>query len=225
MKADIELPWSEFKTQLDTGKYQWIHFDRSNTLIIFAKQNAFTILCKINKDDLAELADFTENYFSMSGLGLMKSKVITEFELDDKVLKLASGIGTFDGNGDCTIEIPIPGAFDPLEPSRYIAGGYANTDLYGWGDRCTEVNILDKDNILGMGAGAVLETYHDNEVAEENRGWRFYASEGGEGEIEIEPIGGFGKIPGGLYLQIKFKRANGNPATKVQANLWWGKKA
>ena len=86
------------------------------------------------------------------------------------------------------------------------------------------MNIIDRDNILGYGANTVLESYHDGDVAEEYRGWRFYASEGGEGEIEIEPIGGFGKIPGGLYLQIKFKRAPGNLATKVQANLWWGKK-
>jgi hypothetical protein len=224
MRADIELPWAEFREQvLETGKWKWLHFDINDHYMIYAKQNDFTVLCKIYKDSGAAQTEFEETF--MGAMQELKNRVVTEFELDDKILKLASAEGEFDGSGDCVLEIKVPGDFDPENPGRYIAGGYASIDQYGWGDRCTAVDIVDKDDIVGYGAGMVLETYHDDDVVEDHKGWRFYAAEGGTSEIEIEPIGGFGKILGSLYIRVTFKKKTGNPGTKVHVNLWWAEKA
>lgn len=236
----IELPWAEFKTQvLDSGNYQWLFFQINNHYHIYAKQASFTVLCKIYKDGGADQLDFEENYQASANLPL-KMNVTTESEKNDKVLKLASMEGTFDENGECTINFLVPEEFNGIVPpanGRWAAGGYAFTDAYKFGDRITEVNVIDIDRVMAIANGGLtdeqmqavvptyplLKTYHDTHVVEAYQGWRMYASQGGQGEIEIDPIGGYGFIPSGLYIQLKFKKAEGSPATKVAADLWWAR--
>lgn len=227
MKFDIELPWSQFKSVLDAGGWYYWEFTLSATYYIFAKQNGFTILCRIYQDSGADQLDYEGNYQASANTPL-KDRVVTDFEIDDKTLKLSSITGTVDGSGDCVIQLKIPGTYAPGEYGRYIAGGYAVTDKYGWDDRITKVEIVDVDNVLGFGAGVVVGGYHDEEVDAINMGWRFwrgsYNGTDCEGECEVEPIGGFGKIPAGLYIRCTFKAGAGSPATKVCVNFWWAKK-
>lgn len=183
---------------------------------------AFKVTCLIPNDEAdANFIDWDTN-FAANANKSPKAKVLTEFELEDKVLRLASIEGEFDVNGECTLEIKVPGSFDPFNPNRLIAQAYILEDVFGWGDRLLEVNIIDKDNVAGYGADVVLERYHDHEVPADNKGWRFYPTENEMGEIEIEPVGGFGRIPGGVYIQAKFKRKAGNTASKLIADVWWG---
>ena len=153
-------------------------------------------------------------------------EVIGQMEKNDKVLKLCSDEASFDAEtGEAVVEIKIPGEFNGVDPSsngRFVAGGYAFTDAYKFGDRCIAIEVVDKDGIIAP-AGTVVKTYHDNEVDESCKGWRMYAAQQGQGEIEIDPIGGYGFVPSGLYLRVRFKKAEGSTATKVAVDVWWGK--
>lgn len=218
-----QVLWAEFKAFVNSRGVSIQFRETSELYIMKAWDGWFGLECDLIKAENAdEVTDFETNYKEKSNKS-PNLNVTTQYEKEDKVLKLCSATGTVDENGDCTLLVKVPGDFNPDAPSRYIAGGYAVTNVYGWGDRCTNAEIVDVDNILGYGAGTVLESYHDEEVDEVNRGWRFYGSPCGEGEIEVEPVGGFGKLPGGLYLRCIFKIASGNPCTKIQINIWWGK--
>lgn len=226
MNFDVELPWPDFKAHIDSRGWAYQEFTISNTYYLFAKQNSFTALCKIYKDSGADQTEYEDDYQAGANQPI-KDRVVTDFETDDKTLKLASVSGSI-VDGECVLELKVPGTFTPGEYGRYISGGYAITDKYGWDDRITKVEIVDIDNILGYGAGAVVGAYHDDEVDAENRGWRFwrgaYNGTDCEGECDVEPIGGFGKIPAELYLRCTFEAGAGSPATKFCVNFWWAKK-
>lgn len=237
MPFDIELPWSEFKSNcLDTGKYSWLHFVRADCYVIFAKQNTFTALCKLNlKNDLADKEDFETNYLPKSG-AVLKSKVVTEFELDDKTLGLISMIGDFVDN-ECLLEMEIPGTVGGV--GRYVKEGYAFTDSYAWGTRIKRIALVDK-NYLYAGAlypaepapgitwaqaapyGVELGDYADLEVAEEHRGWRFWAEEGGQGGSDVDSLAGYGNLLAGCFLTLLFQKPESSSPTKVAVNIQWG---
>lgn len=248
MRFDIELPWAEMKAQvLDTGNWKWIHFDINDHYMVYANQNDFTVLCKLHKDSGADQVDFETNYSTQHKF---KNEVVTEFELDDKVLKLAHTKGTV-VDGIATMELEVPGTVGTV--GRHIAGGYCISDKYGWDDRIKVVEVVDKNFLYAGGlypatpleagiegteglswadimpTGVVLETYHDNDVPEANAGWSFWAGERvgdfNEGDCEVEPIGGFGKIPAKTFLRAVFEAGAGSPATKCKIVYWWGKQA
>lgn len=221
MRYDIELSWSDFKTScLDNEGYSWIYFDINNHYNIFAKQNDFTVICKIYKDGGSDQTDFEDNYQS-SQSSILKSNVQTQFERQDIVLRTARATAAFSSNeAEISIKVPgTPGSGD----GRYIAGGYAITDAFTFGDKITQINIVDVDNILGMGAHTVIQTYHDADVDTANQGWYLWPAYlvGGvaSGEIEIDPMGYYGFVPSGLYLEIYFEAA---ASTNVYCDIWWG---
>lgn len=221
MKFDIELPWNDFKNScLDNQSYSWIFFDIDQTYKIFAKQNDFTVLCKIYKDSGADQTDFETNYKPNQSIGF-KSNVETQFERTDIVLRTAKATAAF-SSGEAEISIKVPG-----EPGsgdgRYIAGGYAFTDNFTFGDKISQINIVDVDNILGMGTHTIIQTYHEVDVDAANQGWYLWPGPlvGGSatGEIEIDPMGYYGFIPSGLYLELYFEAT---ASQNVFCNIWWG---
>lgn len=214
----IELPWAEFKAQvLDTHHWNVVYFDINNHYFIYAKQNSFTVICKMHKDSGSDQADFEDNYKD-----LISNKITdnnrSRFEDEDIVLKLVKLAGQADGNGDLSLEVEIPG--EAGEIGRYAAGFWAFTDNYAWGDAITKIEIIDTNGMLGE-AGAVVKDYHDSDLSSENQGWFFWKVFGTEGECEVEPIGYYGQIFAGLTVRMTFKvQAN----AKVKVNGWWGKK-
>ena len=151
--------------------------------------------------------------------GNILSATVGRFERSDIVLKLAKHSGQADSNGDLALDIVIPGEAGAI--TRYAAGGYAYVDNYAWDDAITKVEVIDVDDIFGYGANTVLKEYHDSEVDESNRGWYFEKSYGSEGNVDIEPMGWYGELRGGLTLRITFKvSAN----AKIKIIIWWGKK-
>jgi len=216
----IELAWAEFKDQvLDTGMWKWTYFTVGDEYKIHAKQNSFSVLCKINKsNDPTDAEDFETNYMANANSQFV-DRVESRFELDEIVLKLARINGTADASGDLALDLVVPGTFGAVE--RYVQGGYAYTDSYQFLDKITKVEVLDYQNYMGYGANTVLKTYHDADVDEANQGWFFEKHFGNEGVVEIEPIGWYGQFYGDLKLRITFKvAANAN----VKCILWWGKK-
>ena len=218
MKFDIELSWNDFKSQiLSSDKWRWIYFDANNHYRIFAKQNDFTVVCNIYKDSGSDQVDFDENYKSLS-FSNFEHVVSTQFERTDIVLKIAKETAAFSsGEAEISIKVPgVPGSGD----CRYIAGGYAFTNLFTFGDIVSKIQVTDVDNILGYGAHTVIKTYHDSDVSEANIGWYMWPAPQVGGEIEIDPLGFYGSIPAGLYLEIYFTAA---AATNVYCDIWWGK--
>lgn len=156
-------------------------------------------------------------------------EVVTQYEKNDKVLKLYKASAPYDINtGICTLLLKVPGTFTGVDPEncdgRFVAGGYAFADGYKFGDCVTTIQVVDVDNVTGLGVDTVVKEYTDSSADAANQGWYFWASLNGEGEIEIDPIGGYGFLPSGLYLKIVCQRVAGSPATTVNLDIWWGRK-
>jgi hypothetical protein len=202
----IELSWSDFKSQVLTSTaWQWIYFDLNNTYCIYAKQSDFTVLCKIYKDSGADQTEFEDDYKDNANTELAPI-VTTQNEKNDKVLKLSCGFADFSsGVAVISIEVPTGG--------RWVAGGYCFADAWAMGDRITKVQVTHPTY-------GVVKEYFDSEVAEPNQGWAMYPAHNSTGEIEIDPIGGYGFIPEGFTLEIHAECAS---ATKLAADLWWAK--
>jgi hypothetical protein len=142
------------------------------------------------------------------------AEVTTQFEKNDKTLKLASKSAPVGADFTSTLMIQIPG--EPgSEDGRFVAGGtcwFSDPKPF---DR-VEVRITDGD-------GNVLRSYTDDDAAESDRGWFIPIT---PGHISVEPIGGYGFIPAGLFLQIIGRRAveeSGTPTGSFFCNIFWGK--
>jgi hypothetical protein len=145
--------------------------------------------------------------------------VITMMEKDDKTLQLACIEASFTED-ECILQMLIPG--NPgAAPTRFISEGYCFTNIFGWGDKATKVELVDIDGVY-TDPGTVLGAYHDVEVATINQGSLFWAEEGGQGGIDVNALAGYGKLPGGVYLRITIAKASGNNATKAALNIYWG---
>lgn len=219
----IELPWQEFKTQVIANTYfKWTYFDINNHYYIVAKQNDLSVDCKIYKDGGNDQVDFDNNYKTLANVNI-SGNVSTQFERNDitlKVCKFVADINATTKEAEISILVPgTPGSGDV----RYIAGGYAFTDIFTFGDAVTKIQVVDVDNILGYGAHTVIRTYHDDEMAEADHGWFMWPSPQIGGEIKIKPMGFYGEIPAGLYLELYFKMDAASTATKVYCDVWWGK--
>lgn len=177
---------------------------------------------------------------------MSEKEVVTQLEKDDKELVLASIEGAFEGD-TCELSIRIPGSVGELH-GRFIAGGYGFTDQFGWGDRVKDIKVVDTDfgwagiaypatpheaGIPGtegmtwaqvMPDGVEMGSYVDKECEESEQGWRMWCDEGNQGGVDIDPLGGFGKLPSATDMVIVIEKVSGNPATKAAVNLWWGKK-
>lgn len=173
-------------------------------------------------------------------------EVVTQLEKPDKDLLLASASASFVGDV-CTLQIKIPGELGDFS-ARYVAGGYAFTNIFGWGDRVTAVSVVDKDfayaglaypatpteagvpGVEGlswaevMPDGVVLGSYTDDFCEEPNRGWRLWCEDGNQGGMDIDPLGGFGKLPALAYITVIIEKTATSGATDAAINVWWGKK-
>lgn len=178
--------------------------------------------------------------------------VTTQFELNNKDLKLAKMLASLPGDGSTTsatasVKIPgTPGSSD----GRYIAGGYAISADYDADDWC-DVWVEDKDRMIawqmalasnpsatapvadsvvqanGYPTYPVVKSYVDTELSVANQGWYFWplANNGqatASGECEVEPLGGYGFIPAGLYICCSYNRLT-KTSGSCRINLEWGK--
>lgn len=184
--------------------------------------------------------------------------VTTQYEMNDKDLKLARSLGTVGEDGSALISLRVPGTFGSSD-GRYVAGGYAISEDYNKDDYIT-VHIEDTDReiawalalsqdpsasvplsddsvkalgeIPGFGAFPaypVVRSYTDDDVLPENQGWYFWANAKGynelaNGECEVEPIGGYGFLPAGFYIVLKYFRPSGTTTGSCRVNFYWGRK-
>lgn len=135
--------------------------------------------------------------------------------------KLACATAVAQGGGNCTITMKIPGTFSGLTPSvngRLLARGdlfFSNQTL---GDKLTSLEIIDADNVTGIGANTIIKSIHDKDLSSENQGWFFPPG----GVLRIEAIRAFRFIPSGLYLRVTASKS-GLIAGTLYVNIQWGK--
>lgn len=238
------LGWTEFKSFILTKSLS-IQFVESNNVYAMWATDIVTHECLINKSSPAsdDQTDFETNYKS-AGNKAVRTEVVTQLEKEDKSLTLASDMQSFVGNV-CTLSIQVPGNVGDI--GRYIAGGYGFTDVYCFGDRVSKVQLVDKNYVYAgiaypatpaeagipgtaglswqqvMPDGVILGSYHDEDVPAVQQGWRLWADDGGQGGVDIDPLGGFGKLYAQAYLVIRMEKLANSLATKASVNLWWGK--
>jgi hypothetical protein len=72
----------------------------------------------------------------------------------------------------------------------------------------------------------MVKTYTDIDMAAANQGWYFWPLANGAtpcaGECEVNPIGGYGFLPSGLYLTLVYNRPCALNGT-MRINIDWGK--
>jgi len=174
----------------------------------------------VAKDDSGskDIADVNEaiNYLK----GILPTEVTTQKEKDNITLKLASkSVNVDTETGEALIEIKVPGIYANSE-GRYLESGEAWFDVHHTGDKIVAVEIVDKDNILGYGAGVVVKKYHDDEADASEQGWRMNPN---SPSIKVEALGGYGFAPGELYMRIKGQKSTGNYSGVMSINIKWGK--
>lgn len=143
-------------------------------------------------------------------------EVVTQYEKNDKDLKLAKGKCAVGQDGSATVSLKIPGAFGSGD-GRYVAGGYAISADYNADDFVT-VRIVDNDRSIAMmvalqinasavspvsdqtiqqmgvlpGIGLafpqypVVRSYTDDQMSSDSQGWYFWPIAMGN---NIPPIG------------------------------------
>lgn len=157
------------------------------------------------------------------------TEVVTQFEKNDKDLKLCSVTAQVDSvTGIAVVELPCPSSgrwmdagvsfFTAEEPRRIsMVEGVASFDL--------PADALFTGS-PPMPAGTPLKTYHDDEMPEINQGWRIPAKGdyGPVGELEIDTMAGYGWVPGIITLRFTGKLPGTAPFSGwFTVNLKWGK--
>jgi len=92
-----------------------------------------------------------------------------------------------------------------LTAERFINGGRLLVDNIGPEDQIT-FQVVDKDNVLGLGVGVVLDEFISN----------YFVPTTGNLEVRLDYPA---RVPAGLYLRLKYKNTGSN-STKVKCNLY-----
>lgn len=140
-------------------------------------------------------------------------------------LLLARGSAATNGAGLADIVVQVPGTFGvtadgSLHSDRTISGGWGYFGNQQDGDY-VYAEVRDDDNLLGLGAGAILERFHDNDVPAANQGWFFPRQE----VLELRPLVSDdpSDLPCGMYLHILAQKAIPGADT-FYCNIHWGKR-
>lgn len=223
----MKVSWELFKDFVSTRSLsiQWL--DLGTKYWMKAFDGNFELECELSKSpsDVTDLEDFEDN-FKDNGNKSPKAEVITLFEKDDKTLKLICGKQNVDINtGLAAVRIKIPGTFNGItigvSNGRWIDAGEVFFNAMSEGDKVIAINAIDVDNVLGLGANTILQTYHDSDAESENQGW--FIANRGRGSVAVDTIGGYGWIASGFYLEIIGKKAEGSYSGTLYANVKLGK--
>lgn len=237
--------WDVFKQYVIANKLavQFIEYPEKYELSAF--NSGMTVTCYLSKtpSDPTDLNEFESTYKPLGNVQ-ETTLVTTQYELNDKDLKLARGECAIDPDTkSATVYIPVPAG------GRYMAGGDGFLDSFDWGDYAI-VDIEDKDRLLAHLAGIemslgrdatdeemqaaseftaypIVKSFTDYALnASNQQGWYFWPepiNQTSYGVIEVEPIGGYGFVPEGFYIKIKAIRANMTTGM-FRCNVFWGKK-
>lgn len=258
----FNLKWADLK-KFATDRSVSIQWVQSNNIYLLAAiDGSLEVTAQIpminSPPNTSDQYDFETNYKNTSNAPVLPTltTVTTQFELNNKDLKLARLQITLEESTSGTASLRIPGVFGTTD-GRYIAGGYAISADYDLNDYVT-VQVNDTDRLIALaiaqsqnpaatepvadsivqGLGIIpmigeampnyplVKSYTDTDVPSENQGWYFWPlmlnSYTAAGECEVEPVGGYGFIPAGLYITMGYYRQTLTTGT-CNINFWWGK--
>jgi hypothetical protein len=204
------LIWDDFKGKISAAGVYFTESESGDAYYLETNNDA----CRIPKTNSTEIADYETN-FQAEAVDELVQKVSDIFSSDEKTPKFAKHKSTF-SSGTCTLELKCPGTFPDV--SRYLKDGHVVTDGFAFGDAVTKIEVVDKDNLMGYGAGAVLKTYHDDSTPIANAGWYLWPSHSGHGKAHIRNAGGWGEFVAGLYLVVTVESSI---ATNAYINIFW----
>ena len=190
-EALVNLEWPEFKAMVQERKLQIQRVTLPDRYLLVAADGYFKVGCVVLRNEPipnANQSDYEANSYSISNRMVEERGSI-------KLIR-GSGEATTETNGIATVLIKSPGTPGSSE-GRFIEGGtcwFASGDIGDW----AEVHLVDHDNILGGGAGALVATYTDIEAPNDNQGWWIKKEE----LMVINNITKKGWIPAGLYLKV-----------------------
>lgn len=132
--------------------------------------------------------------------------------------RLSAANDTSTGIADAVLK--IPGTVGDAE-GRTISGGSAWFKNQAAGDYVV-AEVRDDDNLLGYGAGTVLDSFHDLGTATGNAGWYFFGSE----PMNLRPVVSDDPtdLPSGMYLHVIGHKAIIATVDDIYVNIHWGKK-
>lgn len=180
----------------------------ANNLAQLADDQTFNLLSSgsfILNDGINDITSPSNSWNAINKIVPQNLLVTTQYEMNDKDLKLAKSAAAVGENGIAVVSIRVPGTFGS-EDGRYVAGGYAIAEDYHRDDYIT-VHITDTDRLIALvlaqsqdpnattpltddqvkglgvipGFGAfptypVVRSYTDDDLPAENQGWYFWAN-------------------------------------------------
>lgn len=205
----IKVDWSDIKTFVDDRALSVQYIDFGSYYHLWAYDGPMALECILPQDGTSE-TEFENDY---KANGNKPNTTRTRSERADISMKLCRNSAAT-SSGVATVEFKVPGTFG-TDKGREIEGGYAYFGTDAPGDYIHEINVVDKDNKLGYGAGVTIKKWHDDDVTS-------YQSSGiwVPKFTTIHAMGDWGSLPSGLYLQIKGTKASGEDTLYV--SILWG---
>lgn len=193
--------WSEYKELLTRKNPNWQHIEHSASYYLFFFDGQTQYSYVMSKDGGADQGDWEDNYKSQSNYAIGQRPY--SFATSDFKFKGDGVTFTATANGSSQADFKILTAG---EPGLYVNGG----DLFTAGSKVgdyVKFQVVDVDNILGYGAGFVVEEWIS----------KWFVNPSGAQSVATPYAG---KIPGGLYLRMIYQNTNASTDVSVAVNYY-----
>lgn len=204
----MKLPWSEFKSLVNAKKTSIQFSESESSYQLFLIDGLFQVQCTLFKTtpENADQLDFETNYKPVSNKPLVprdstgrEIKTISPFtDASGFRFRGSSFSGSCSANSTADIDFQIT-------QERYINGGRLLVNNIGNDDKMT-FQVVDKDNILGYGANAVLDEFIKD----------YFIPTTGNLEVRLDYPA---RIIAGLYLRLKYTSTHASGCS-IKCNLY-----
>ena len=196
----ISAAWSDLKSFVIARNLsiQWIFLN--NTYILWAIDGPVEMTTQISYTDppLSDQLDFETNY-KAAGNQTVKTKVVQQLGLDSVSIQPFGVLFPAAANSTTTYDYKLLDNYS-------LKGGVLFAKDASVGDSIS-VQVVDVDNIVGYGAGAVLTTYITN--------WYVIPNE----QNVVEDISISAPISAGLYFRFVYASTSASTDAKVIVNF------
>lgn len=201
------VSWDILKQFATTKKIALQYLDMTSHYEVICFDSYFVLSCVIDKQSSnSELQDFEGNFKASANkpiepLDQSGRKLLTISPFSDSNgfrFRGTSFSGTISANSTQSIDYKI-------EQERFINGGRLILDAANTDDQVS-FRVVDVDNVLGFGAGVVLDEFIKD----------YYLPVGESMEVSLDYPA---RIPSGLYLRMIYKNT-GDAPVKVKCNLY-----
>jgi|SRR6185503_4441510 len=199
---EINLNWLQFKTETTVRAVNIQCIEQDGFYYLVAFDGNLCLSCKINKDNETDHLEFENNYKI-----LCNKTPIQQKPFGDNIGFRARLLGinqTALANTLSNIDLK-------MTEDRYINGAKLILKNHKFGDTI-DFQIVDKDNVLGMGSNLVLDEFVSN--------WNVSEDKQDQGDYIVSYLA---RIPQNLYIRLVYT-STGNTDVSVCLNLYLHKK-